>query len=114
MRFCARSGDEFQFAGLDLAAVLLALEVAQARHQPVGGAVEAPGLAVEHVDEAPEEALALVGDLEAVRCGAVGEDAEGFEHRVGRVVGVPDVACVELVPFGGGAVEGGVVADGGR
>ena len=54
-------GDEFQLAGLDLGAVLLALEVAQFRHQLVGGAVEALRLGVEHVDETPQQALALVG-----------------------------------------------------
>ena len=47
--------------GLDLGAVLFALEVAQAGHQLVGGAVEALGLGVEHVDEAPQQALAFVG-----------------------------------------------------
>ena len=33
---------------------------------PVDGAVEAPGLRVEGVDETPEQALALVGELGAV------------------------------------------------
>ena len=56
-------GDQLQLAGLDLGAVLLALEVAHRRRQLVGGAVESFGLAVEHVDEAPEQALALVGEL---------------------------------------------------
>ena len=51
---------KLQLAGLDLGAVLLALEVAQAGHQLVGGAVEALGLGVEHVDEAPQQALAFV------------------------------------------------------
>ena len=93
-------GDELQLAGLDLGAVLLALEVAQAGHQLVGGAVEALGLGVDHVDEAPEQALALVAELRAVRADALGEDAEGFVHRVDGVVGIPDVAGVELVALG--------------
>ena len=104
-------GDEFELAGLDLGAVLLALEVAESRHQLVRCPVETLGLAVEHVDEAPHQALALVGELEPVRADAPGEDAEGFEHRVDGVVGVPDVAGVELVTLGGGAVEGRVLAD---
>ena len=85
-------GDELQLAGLDLGAVLLALEVAQAGHELVGGAVEALGLGVDHVDETPQEALALVAELGAVRTDAFAEDAEGFEHRVDGVVGIPDVA----------------------
>ena len=104
-------GDELQLAGLDLGAVLLALEVAQAGHQLVGGAVETLGLAVDHVDEAPCQALALVAELRAVRADALGEDAEGFEHRVDGVVGIPDVAGVELVALGRCAVEGRVLAD---
>ena len=114
VRFCERSGDELQFAGLDLGAVLLALEVAQSRHQLVGGAVETLGLGVEHVDEAPEQALAFVAELCAVRSDAFAEDAEGFEHRVDGVVGIPDVAGVELVPLGRRTVEGRVLADCGR
>ena len=107
-------GDELQLAGLDLGAVLLALQVAEVRQQLVGGAVEALGLGVEHVDEAPEQALAFVGELGAVRSDALSEDAEGFEHRLDGVVGIPDVAGVELVALGGGAVEGGDLADGCR
>ena len=82
-------------------------------HELVRRPVEPLGLAVEHVDEAPEQALALVGELEPVRPDALAEDAEGFEHRVGRVVGVPHLAGVELVPLGCRAVEGRVLADGG-
>ena len=103
-------GDEFQLAGLDLGAVLLALEVAQAGHQLVGCAVEALGLGVEHVDEAPEQALAFVGELRAVRSDALGEDAEGLAHRVDGIVGIPDVPGVELVALGRRAVERCVLA----
>ena len=103
-------GDEFQLARLDLGAVLLALQVAQSGHQLVGGAVEALGLGVEHVDEAPQQALAFVAELRAVGTDALCEDAEGFAHRVERVVGVPDVPGVELVALGRRAVERGVLA----
>ena len=105
-------GHQLQLAGLDLGAVLLALEVAELRGEPVDGAVEAADLGVEHVDEAPEQALALVGELGAVRRDALGQDAERLAHRVGGVVAVPDLAAVELVALGGGAEQGGVLADG--
>ena len=70
------------------------------------------GLGVDHVDEAPQEALALVGELGAVRPDAFAEDAEGFEHRVDGVVGIPDVPGVELVALGRCAVKRRVLADG--
>ena len=105
-------GDEFQLARLDLGAVLGALQVAEVGHQLVGGAVEAVGLAVEHVDEAPEQALALVGDLEPVRRDALGHDTERLRHGVEGVVTVPHLAGVELVPLGGRAEQRRVLADG--
>ena len=67
-------------------------------------------LGVEHVGEAPEQALALVGELEPVRPDALDEDAEGLQHRGGGVVVVRDVAGVELAALGGHAVERRVVA----
>ena len=70
-------GLEFEFAGADLGAVLFALQFTYAGEEPVGGAVEAPGLGVEHVDEAPEEVRALVGKLCPVGC-CLCEDAEGL------------------------------------
>ena len=103
-------GDQLQLAGLDLGAVLFALEVLEAGHQLVGGTVEALGLGVEHVDETPEQALAFVAELRAVRSDALGEDAEGFAHRVDGVVGIPDVPAVELVALGRRAVERCVLA----
>ena len=105
-------GDELQVAGPDLGAVLVALEVAQVRAEAVDAAVEPLCLGVQHVDEAPEQALALVGELGAVGAGAFGEDAEGLADCGQRVVLVPDLARVELVAPGGGAEEGGVFADG--
>ena len=73
-------------------------------------AVEALGLGVEHVDEAPQQALAFVGELRAVRADALGEDAEGLAHRLDGIVGVPDVPGVELVALGRRAVERCVLA----
>ena len=70
-----------------------------------------PHLGVEAVDEAPQEGLALVGELEAVRCDALCEDAERLAHRVGGLVAVPDLAGVELAALRSGAVEPGVLAN---
>ena len=67
---------QLELAGLHLGAVLRALEVAELGREPVDAAVESPHLRVEGVDEAPEQALALVGELEAVGCDAFGDDAE--------------------------------------
>ena len=41
-----------------------------------------------------------------------GEEAEGFEHGIGRVVAVPDVAAVELVALGGRAEQRRILANG--
>ena len=89
------------------------LEVAQLRAQPIDAAVESADLGVEGVDEAPEEALAFVGELRAGGPDALCEDSERFAHRVQCVVCVPDFAGVELVAFRRGAVELRVVANGG-
>ncbi len=72
-------GRELHLQRPDLGAVLCALEVAEFGGEPVGGAVEALCLSVEHVDEASEEALAFVGHLGAVR-----GDAFGHRLRVRR------------------------------
>ena len=106
-------GDEFQLAGLDFGAVLRGLEVAQLRAEPIDAAVESADLGVEGVHEPPEEALALVCELEAIGSDARCDDAERFAHRVHRVVCVPDLAGVELVAFRCRAVELRVLADGG-
>ena len=111
VRFCERSVTSSSSRDLISVPSCSRCQVAQAGHQLVGGAIETLGLAVDHVDEAPQEALALVAELGAVRADALGEDAEGFEHRVDGVVGIPDVAGVELVALGGRAVEGCVLAD---
>ena len=104
-------GDELQLAGLDLGAVLFALQVAEFGHELVGGAVEAPGLGIEHVDVAPQQALAFVGELGSVHGDAVGENAEALGDRGERVVAVPDLAAVELAALGCCAVECGALAD---
>ena len=105
-------GGQLQLQRLDLGAVLRALKVSQFGHELVGGAVESAGLCVEHVDEPPKQALALVGDLEPVGCDALAQDAEGLGDSGQRVVLVPDLAGVELAALGCGAEEGCVVADG--
>ena len=111
-RGCARVGDQLQLARLDLGAVLGGLEVAQLRAEPVDAAVEAADLGVEAVDEAPQQALALVGELEPVGRDAPGQDAERLGHRVGGVVRIPDVSAVELAALGGRAEQRRVLADG--
>ena len=106
-------GEEFEFAGLDLGAVLALLQLAHLRDEPVDAAVESPDLGVEGVDETPEQALALVGELCSVRAYALGDDAERFAHRLHGVVLVPDGAGVELAALGSCAVDAGLLADGG-
>ena len=71
-------GEALELPGLDLCAVLCASEFAHLGSEAVDGAVEALDLSVEGVDEAPEEALALVGELEAVGGDVLGEDVEGL------------------------------------
>ena len=66
-------------------------------HEAVDAAVEAPDMGVELVDEAPEQALALDGELEAGGTYALCDDAERFAHRFERVDFVPDLARVEPV-----------------
>ncbi len=96
--------DEFQLARLDLGAVLLALQVAEFRHQLVGCPVETLGLAVEHVDEAPEQALALVGELGAV--GVAPHRIQSVMARGGYGANLPRTyiihraACVRELPGG--------------
>ncbi len=107
-------GDAFQFMGVDFGAVLGAFEVAHLRDEPVDGAVEAADLGVEGIDDAPEQALAFVGELEAVGGGALGEDAEGGARRLDGLVAVPDLSGVVLAVLGGSAKELRVLAhDGG-
>ncbi len=97
---------------LHLAAVLRAQEVAELGREPVDAAVEPSHLGVEAVDEAPEQGLAFVGELDAVGGNARGEDADRLAHRVEGVVAVPDLAGVELAALGRCAEEPRVLADG--
>ena len=60
--------DSLQLPGVDLGPVLGVLQVFQFGREPVHGAVQAHGLHVQGVDEAPEEAFSLVGELGAVGC----------------------------------------------
>ena len=105
-------GEELELERPDLGAVLALLQLVHLGDELVNAAVESPDLSVEGVDEAPEQALALVGELCSVWAYALGEDAEGLAHRLHGVVLVPDDAGVELAALGGGAVDLGVVADG--
>ena len=102
---------ELQLAGLHFGPVLCGLQVAQFGREAVDGAVEAADLGVHHVDEPPQQGLALVGELEAVGGGARGEDGERFAHRADGLVAVPYLAGVELAALGGGAEELRVLAN---
>ena len=103
-------GQAFEFAGLDLGAVLLALEVFHLGRDLVDAAVEALDLGVQCIDEAPEEALAFVGELRAVRCDHTGQDVDRFLDPGKRLFLVPDLAVVELVGTRGRAEQGGLFA----
>ena len=71
-------GEEFQFARLDLGAVLFLAEVFHLGRDLVDTAVEALDLGVQRIHEAPEQALAFVGELRAVRCDGAGQDVDRF------------------------------------
>ena len=106
-------GEKLQLPGLHLVAVLRSLEVAHLRRDPVDGAVEAADLAVQHVDEAPQQGLALVGHLGPLDGDAVHDHADRLGERAKGVVLVPDVAAVELAALRASAVEREALADGG-
>ena len=89
-------GQEFQFARLDLRAVLLLAEVFHLGRDLVDAAVEALDLGVQRIDDTPEQALAFVGELRAVRCDHTGQDVDRFLDPGKRLVLVPDISIVEL------------------
>ena len=103
-------GEEFQFAGLDLGAVLFALEVFHLGRDLVDAAVETLDLGVQRIDEAPEQALAFVGELRAVRRDGAGQNVDGFLDPGKRLVLVPDLPVVELVGTRGRAEQGSLLA----
>ena len=103
-------GEAFEFAGLDLGAVLFAWEVFHLGRDLVDTAVEALDLGVQGIDETPEQALAFVGELRAVRCDGAGEDVDRFLDPGKRLVLVPDLAVVELAGTRGRAEQGGLFA----
>ena len=77
-------GDPFQLPGLDFGAVLGILQVPQFRRELVDRPVQPHRLHVQGVDEAPQQRLALVGELGAVRGDLVDEGVEdGVEAREG-------------------------------
>ena len=103
-------GQAFEFARLDLGAVLLLAEVFHLGRDLVDAAVEALDLGVQGIDETPEQALAFVGELGAIRGDRAGEDVDRFLDPGKRLVLVPDLAIVELVRTRGCAEQGGLFA----
>ena len=86
------------------------LEVFHLGRDLVDAAVEALDLGVQRIHEAPEQALAFVGELRAVRCDGAGQDVDGFLDPGKRLFLVPDLAIVELVGTRGCAEQGGLFA----
>ena len=103
-------GQALELPGLDLGAVLRGAEVLHLGREPVDAAVEALDLGVQCIDEAPEQALAFVGELGAVGRDAAGEEVDRFLDAGQGFLAVPDLAVVELVPFRGRAEQGGLLA----
>ena len=62
------------------------------------------------IDEAPEQALAFVGELRAVRCDGTGQNVDGFFDPGESLVFVPDLAVVELIWARGRAEQGSLFA----
>ena len=86
------------------------LEVLHLGRDLVDAAVEALDLGVQRIDEAPEQALAFVGELRAVRCDHTGQNVDRFLDPGKRLVLVPDLAIVELVGARGRAEQCGLFA----
>ena len=104
------AGEEFEFPRLDLGAVLFLAEVFHLGGDLVDAAVEALDLGVQGIDETPEQALAFVGELRAVRCDRTGQDVDGFFDPGKGFVLVPNLAVVELIQARGRAEQGGLFA----
>ena len=102
--------DEFQFARLDLGAVLFLAEVFHLGRDLVDAAVDALDLGVQCIDEAPEQALAFVGELRAVLGDGAGQDVDRFFDPGKRFFLVPDLTIVELFGTRVGAEQGGLIA----
>ena len=75
----------------------------------VDAAVEALDLGVQRIHEAPEQALAFVGELRAVRCDGSGQNVDRFLDPGKRLFLVPDLAVVELVRTRCAAEQGGLI-----
>ena len=86
------------------------MEVFHLGRDPVDAAVEALDLGVQCINEAPEQALAFVGELRAVRCNRTGQNVDGFFDPGKGFVLVPNPAVVELISTGGRAEQGGLLA----
>ena len=91
---------------LDLGAVLLLrYEVFHLGRDLVDAAVEALDLGVQRIHEAPEQALAFVGELRAIRCDHTGQNVDRFLDPGKRLFLVPDLAVVELISTRGRAEQ---------
>ena len=62
------------------------------------------------IDETPEQALAFVGELGAVRRDGAGQNVDGFLDPGQSLLLVPDLSIVELISTGGRAEQGGLFA----
>ena len=102
-------GEAFEFAGLDLGAVLFALEVFHLGRDLVDAAVDTLDLGVQCIDETPEQALAFVGELRAVLGDGTGQDVDRFLDPGKRLLLVPDLAVVELIRTRCAAEQGGLI-----
>ena len=98
--------------GGDFRSILGAFEVAHFGDDLVDGAVDALGLCVERVDEAPQQALALVGELRAIRCDGLREDVYDLLDTGQGFVVVPDNPGVCLAHLGSSAEQLKVLTDG--
>ena len=103
-------GEAFEFARLDLGAVLLLAEILHLGRDLVDAAVETLDLGVQCIDETPEQALAFVRELGAVRCDGAGQDVDGVLDPGKRLFLVPDLAIVELVGTRSCTEQGGLFA----
>ena len=98
-------GQGLQFMGGDFRTILRAFEVAHLGDDLVDGAVDALGLRVERIDEAPQQALTFVGELRAIRCDGLREDVYDLLDTGQGFVLVPDNPGVGLAQFGGAAEQ---------
>ena len=78
-------GQPFQFQRTNLGTVLRALKVAKLGLHAVKGAVKPLGLGVEAIDQTPNQAFALVGELGSIGAKALGGKVDDLMHDAGQV-----------------------------